>query len=454
MRKWCRTVTCRARALALTSLLLAVLAVGLPLLADLTRDSLGARATRTETALSGALTAEQQTLSKQKPLFEQQPVPAQQSARETSNQRAPGWFTAIVARGLDALFMAEAAAAKKAKPSAADINRALKLYKSRKYANALTLLNGAIDSGSLKSSDMARALHYRGKTLRKQGKYAQAIADFTNALWLKNGLGATMRKEAEQERAAAYKAAGLQNPTGGAARARSSARVASRATSAKGAPRQGWQSQTRARAPVPARPAAPAKQTAKKSSGGIGGFFSNLFSGAKKKSAPATAQAPAPAAGAPETGAITQVSGWSSRTDVQARPPAAKVRSRAANAPRRAAATRRPARAKHRKTAVKVASRGGARKAAASRTKRNAVYRLILSPVRSQTVAQANARKMKQLFASATAQRKPVIESTTFGGSTFYQVRVGPFDNAKTPQAMCSKLKASGVDCILATQSR
>ncbi len=336
------------------------------------------------------------------------------------------------------------------------INKAIRLLKKGQTNKATALLNKAITAGGMSNANMARALHYRGVALRKQGKPAQAIADLTSALWLKNGLTRALRQQAEANRAAAYKEAGYARATGRAVAARSpgSTRATSRKPAANtGKDRRriipagrteptGWQARTTANAPV----ATPRSNSGSKSGNAIGNFFSNLFSGG------------AASKGAQPTGSVqdgAQISAWNSTTSVGG---AAATRTRAATKRQNSRQKKRTGRnnVKRRsvsKTARTARTNANLRKQVRRRAPKAAVapsrYRLILSPVRSEAKARANARAMQQKFARLLAQRQPVIETTSFGGSTFYQVRVGPFNGANSPRNICAQLKAGGVDCIL-----
>jgi len=371
--------------------------------------------------------------------------------------------TATTAPTTSPLLIGSALAAPRKAPSATDIPTAVQLIKKGKVAKATALLNRAISSGKLKTSDMARALHYRGIALRKQGKPAQAIADFTNAMWLKNGLSASLRKEAGLQRAAAYKEAAAAGTL--ARRTTASVRIppgTARRTAAFAPAKQpaarvvrpaggGWQTRTRGQARgqprglsvATTRQSAAANKPKPSFISNVGGFFSNLFSSSKKTAKPSAAAAPQTALANSQRpsnpGHLTEVSSWNSRTSVK-------------SAGKRTAARRTAARNRvPRRTRVATARRTAvaARKRTAGK-RRSASYRLILSPVRSPEVAKANATRLKTQFAGQLAQRQPVIETTTFGGGTFYQVRIGPFADASAPQSICAKLKAGGIDCMLA----
>ena len=65
---------------------------------------------------------------------------------------------------------------------------------------AMTALDGILSAGGLSNKHMARALYLRGVAHHKKARPAQAIADLTSAIWLKDGLGDADRTAALKER--------------------------------------------------------------------------------------------------------------------------------------------------------------------------------------------------------------------------------------------------------------
>lgn len=76
-----------------------------------------------------------------------------------------------------------------------------------KYKDVLRISGQVIANGKQKPDAMARALLLRGIAYRNQGKYAQAIADFSNAEWVQKLRGVELRR-LYAERALAYEAVG------------------------------------------------------------------------------------------------------------------------------------------------------------------------------------------------------------------------------------------------------
>ena len=94
----------------------------------------------------------------------------------------------------------------------------MKSYQAGKLEPAVESLSAALRGGGLSSTDMARALFYRGVAYKKQSKPGLAISDLTSSLWLKNGLTDPERANATAERADAYRLAGLGDGNSGADR--------------------------------------------------------------------------------------------------------------------------------------------------------------------------------------------------------------------------------------------
>lgn len=112
------------------------------------------------------------------------------------------------------------APAAKSKPASAatDTDRVLDgAAKSLAEGNAdaaMTALDGLLAGGKLPNNHMARALYLRGAAHRKKGRPAQAIADLTSAVWLKDGLGEADRAAALKERAEVSKEVGIADAGG------------------------------------------------------------------------------------------------------------------------------------------------------------------------------------------------------------------------------------------------
>ena len=186
-----------------------------------------------------------------------------------------------------------AIAATRQDPAAAQraIEAALKQLEAGRTERAVQALSATLAAGNLPPAIMAKALYVRGMAYRQQGQPAQAISDFSSALWLRGGLGGDDRAGAIRERSAAFADAGLADP--------------------KSTP-------------------APAAKTVSSGSN----WLSNLFGGAPSTPPPAPPPAPRTSAAPPErvkpAAAPPAPDTWSSNTEVHERPRAA------AAAPRKA----------------------------------------------------------------------------------------------------------------------
>ena len=289
------------------------------------------------------------------------------------------------------------AAAKKTDPATTQstIEAAAKLLESGKTDQAVAALTGVIAGGNLPPVVMARALYLRGAAYRKQSKPALAISDLTSALWLKGGLADADRKDALQQRAAAYSEAGLTDQGQNAAASAGGAAL----VPVDGTAREPKQ-----------RPQAAAAESNTGTAAKSGGFFGGLFGGST------SAPAPAPAKDDQSTGA------WSN----------AVTASKPAQAPAAVAAP-----------AIVAAA------TAPSRARMEGQYRSRVALVRTKAEAEAVVVKLKTQYAAVLANHVPEIGEATFGNmGSFFQVRVGPFESAAEAQAICCRLKGSGLDCV------
>lgn len=284
------------------------------------------------------------------------------------------------------------------------IEAALKLIEGGKSDAAVQSLTTTLSAGNLPPGLMARALYYRGMAYRQQQKPGQAIADLTQALWIKGGLSETDRGAALSQRSGAYADAGLAEP-----------------------------------APVVAsnKPAATASSSSSSSGsswnpfGGLGNSFSLFSSGGQSSQPPPPSVAPAPAAPPPvaampppTTTASTSkpaISSWSSSTEVRATP--------VAMAPERTPVAEAPA------------------------PRPEGKFRVQLGLVRTDGEAQAILSRVRGDLSGVFEAREPSVEETVVGNfGAMYRVRVGPYASAGEGNAVCARLKGSGLDCLVVTQ--
>lgn len=331
------------------------------------------------------------------------------------------------------------APAKGRDPAAAEksLDQAQKSLDGGKPDLAINQVNSVISAGGLDARSMARALAVRGHAHKKQGKPAQAIADLQSALYLRNGLNDAERAAATQARAEAYREAGLGEPapaSQAAAAGQSPAANKETAAPARTAKQAATKAEAGAQAPAPAsspistaavqppRPAQPEQPAPATSSGGIGGFFSNLFGGSSSQ--PQTPAAAAPARAPTETA----VSSWSETG------PSAPGGTKAKAPPKTAAAPAAPAEAKAAPQKTAASAKGA--------------FRIELAAVKSREEAKRAAEKVRTEHASVIGQRSYTIVEATFGNmGTFYRAQFGPFDESVEPRALCSTLRTKGLDC-------
>jgi len=356
--------------------------------------------------------------------------------------------------------VAQATAKKKHDPADAQraVEHAAKLIEAGKTEQAVQALNATLAGGNLPPPIMARALFLRGIAYRQQKKPAQAIADFTSALWLKGGLSDGDRADSLRQRTAAYQEAGL-SQTGEITSAAGASAKEPRPKAAA-AP---WSDGTTTSAP-PTQTAALNQEPSAPASGGGWDLFANLFGGSGSAFAgqPAAGAAAPPADAAKILNAETstaepappprraQASGWARQTQVEGeRPPRVETGAITGKgeAPRRqaalpaAAATASKEEAPQRQAALPEAGKKGGH------------IRIQIAAVRTQAEAQALAAKVMREHAATLAAREPQIDQTVMGNmGSFYRVLIGPFASAQETQGVCAKLKGAGLDCLVTAQ--
>jgi SPOR domain len=353
-----------------------------------------------------------------------------------------------------------AAAKKKHDPAEGQraVEQAGKLIEAGKTEQAIQALSATLTAGNLPPAIMAKALLYRGIAYRQQKKPAQAISDFTSALWLKGGLSESDRADGARQRAAAYAEAGL-NQAGEAAPGAVAKETRSKDRPASSAP---WSDGTTTSAPAQATalnqaPSAPA------ASGGGWNLFANLFSGGSGSAWATQAAAPAPPAAAPAPPPPAAAPAPA--------PPAAPRRETAELLPAQSPSAERAAPPKRTQPSgwsrqTQVESERGARiETAAITTKDEPQRRATIAPephanpgalriqiaaVRTQAEAQALVTKVMREHAATLARREPQIDQTIMGNmGSFYRVLIGPFASVQETQNVCAKLKGTGLDCLV-----
>jgi sporulation related protein len=342
---------------------------------------------------------------------------------------------------------AEPATAKK-KHDPAEAQRAVdnagKLIEAGKTEQAIQVLSATLAGGNLPPAIMAKALFYRGIAYRQQKKPAQAIADFTSALWLKGGLSESDRADGLRQRAAAYAEAGLSQggevtPAGAVKPTPGKERTASPATSAT------WSDGTTTSAP-PTQASLNQEPSASPAAGGGFNLFANLFGGGPGSSWAAQSAA-SPAAPRPDPAAILNAESSTAERSAPARPSQASAWSRQTQVE-----SQRGARVET--AAITTKEEPQRRATAVPEAQGKAGYlRIQIAAVRTQAEAQALAAKVMRQHASTIAKREPQIDQTVMGNmGSFYRVLIGPFASPQETQSICAKLKGTGLDCLVTAQ--
>lgn len=373
--------------------------------------------------------------------------------------------------------MAQTVAKKPPEAKAAAADKGLKAYdagarafQEKKYDRAISSLTEALTLGGLSSQQIAKALYYRGAAYRHQGKAGQAISDLTSAVWLKGGLADSERSAAMEERAQAYREAGLgeplpigtppldQAPSVPAATAAATA-TASEAVTSSWAPATSAKAATEASTPalaagpvgsgatspsaptlsaLPAGDATEATSSAPSLTGvgttiggagsAIGGFFQNLFSGGSSGQ-----QATSASSTAVETASTGPAGGEASNADWGA------ATSVAAGA--WATTATEAGSAKAAKTA---------KAAAGSQPSAQQGIGLQLTAVRSREEAEHMAKAVTTALPNTVGAVSPTIDEVVYGNmGKFYRVRLGPYASVADAEGRCSDLKPHGYDCVV-----
>jgi tetratricopeptide (TPR) repeat protein len=371
-----------------------------------------------------------------------------------------------LAAGEQAATGAQVATAAKQKHDPAEAQRAVanagKLLEAGKHDQAIATLSATLAGGNLAPATMAKALLYRGIAYRQQKKPAQAISDFTSALWLKGGLSEADRADGLRQRAGAYQEAGL-SQGGEVQPATKDTRAKERAASPSAA--AAWDNGTTTTAPPVPATALNQEQSSPPAGGSGWGLFGNLFGGVGNALAGAGA---APAATAPaDAAAILNAETTTAERPTAARRASASGWSRQAQVEGERSARVESARVENTRventrventrveTGAIAAKSEPVKKAAAlpepAKTGRH--MRIQIAAVRTQAEAKLLAAKVMREHATTLAAHEPQIDQTVMGNmGSFYRVLLGPFASAQETQSVCAKLKGSGLDCLVMAQ--
>lgn len=339
-------------------------------------------------------------------------------------------LAAALSAGLVLGLPAAEAAKSKAGNAGADqlVKTGVEALEAGRVDLAVQELTSAITGGKASQPKLAQALYYRGLAYRKQKKPAQAIADFTSALWIKNGLDSEQRADALLNRAAAYRDAGLADQADAdEQRVAASRRTQDTRTASAG-------SQQRA------APAAPAASSS--SGGGLGGFFSALFGGSSGSEQPVqqdfATSVSAGGSGDRQTrgagaGRSPEVSTWSNKSNPATAGWADSTVVRKASATRTASQP----------TPATTASTGNSASGG---------QLVQVAAVRSRAEAQAVAMRLSKMGATSGARDATIDEAVMGNMGTLYRVRLGPFASTNELNSICKQLRDAGLDCMVVSR--
>ncbi len=328
-----------------------------------------------------------------------------------------------------------------------DYDAGVQLLRTAQPEAASEKFSKVIAGSNVPAPLMAKTLLQRGIAYRQEGKPGQAVADLTSAMFLRNGLSEPEKADAAAQRSAAYREAGLAEQ-GVASPDQKRAPVAESGGSVGAASRVASSSVN-----VPTAGLAPGAEAPAQSSGGDsgGGFFSRIFG-----SSDSAVAAPAPAAPVPAP-ATAAVSAWSTPEA------AAKAGSKSTKAGTKVASTggasevlpwERPAGAPAAEAPAKAKAAPKAAVAAVADSPKGSVpggkFRLQLAAVLSREEAQASAARVKSQFGADIGSRAASIDEAALGASTMYIVRFGPYASAAEIKALCTRIRATGTDCLQA----
>jgi hypothetical protein len=337
-------------------------------------------------------------------------------------------FRRHLARYVLTLLLAGMAAAGTASAQNADITAALteasKVLQKGGYVKAIEIIDAALRSGKVQTELAAKAFVLRGEANEKLGRTAYALADYNNALFMKDSLTAADRKKAEEAQKRVSSGLGIAEQTSGGSVA-TSARAEAAPASPGAAP---------AAPPAAAAPAASQEKSwntavqeqpagEEQSPGAvIGGFFSNLFGGG-------SASANAPPQEAPSTTAVV--------TEVEPQPKA-----KGAPARKVAAKTERPV------------ARGPVTVDEPVKPPESGNFAIQLAAVADEedkAIAEAD-RIAKKLGAELGGRTPSLMIVPTADGGTLYKIVAAPYESRGESQATCELLKTKGVSCMVITK--
>jgi hypothetical protein len=301
-----------------------------------------------------------------------------------------------------ALFAAPGAPAYADEVTAA-LTEASKVLDEGVPVKAIEIINRTLTSGKVPSNLAAKALLMRARAQEKLGKYAYALADYNQALWME-GLSANDKNEAQTGRNRILATLGVSDSgkkTAAASAPSPAARTASASASSSGWAAQGGETRVET---------SPSEER----TGGIGSIFAGLFdSSAQSQPEKAVKKVPRPK-------------------------PAPKVSAQPVTV---ASSSPAPSTAND-----SVANNAGA---AAPQAEPTGAFAIQFAALRSEDKAIYEVDRVEKRYGEWLGGRTPsiTIRPTTEGG-TLYKIIAEPYKHGEGI-ATCELLKTKGVDCML-----
>lgn len=298
------------------------------------------------------------------------------------------------------------------------VSKAAKSLEAGAYTDAKNSVDEAFKVG-LDNDLAARAMLIRAQANEKTGKLSGALSDYSGALFMQT-LPTPERKKATAGKERVTAAMGLNSGSGKKAADQGSGQQAT--SSSEG-----------------------------QSSGGVAGFFNNIFGTSEQAAQPA----PKPA----QTGFQTQTSTASSTPSEAATKPAAKpAAARVASPPKTEAQAPKPAPAP-----VRQAAAAPARQAAVPQPRPSLAKAVAAKPetvpasakpadggflidfggAAGESAARAKAQQIKTQLADILVNRELIVQP----GSGGFRVVAGPYKAKNAAASLCSAMKARGVTC-------
>jgi hypothetical protein len=295
----------------------------------------------------------------------------------------------------------------------AALTEASKLLQKGGYAKAIETIDAALRVGKVQTELAAKAFLLRGEANEKLGRAAYAMADYNNALFMKDSLSASDRKRAEEAQKRVTSGLGVAEQTSGGSVATSvnaEAAPASPPAGARAPQEKSWNTAVQEQ---------PAQEQS--TDGGIGGFFNSLFSGSSSAKAPPEETPPASAA------VVTPVE------------PAPQAKGR----PKKVAAKSEPS-----------AARGPVTAADPAKPPETGNFAIQLAAVANEEdKAIAEADRIAKKFSADLGGRTPsLVILPTADGGTLYKIVAAPFETRGESQATCELLKTKGINCMVITK--